>query len=62
MLVFSFDLHYNKWLRNKGVHLEFTMSPEEIVSLFEEGNVTLSNLSGESVRINMERPKQKIKK
>lgn len=38
------------------------MSPEEIVSLFEEGNVTLSNLSGESVRINMERPKQKIKK
>lgn len=47
---------------HKGVHLEFTMSPEEIVALCQEGNITLSNVSGESVRINMERPKQKIKK
>lgn len=52
----------SKEKEHKGVHLEFTMSPEEIVSLCQEGNITLSNVSGESVRINMERPKQKIKK
>ena len=42
-------------------NLEFTMNPLDIATLYQNGNITLKNANGESIKINFEE-KQSNKK
>lgn len=42
-------------------NLDFSMNPFDIASLYQNGNITLKNVSGESVKINLEDKKEPVK-
>lgn len=41
--------------------LEFSINPFDIASLYQNGNITLKNASGESVKINLEEKKEQVR-
>ncbi len=48
--------------KSTGIHqLEFSMNPIDIANLYQNGNITLKNASGESVKINLDEKKGPVK-